>query len=189
MRTHSLRPRSATPYPLPEKALLVKYRDASRPGAARTYTDCYAASVEATVDLADFVFAFYTTPVFRLERLILKYLASRPSTDEQARALARGSTTAFAAWDVEDRRADQLLMCDLHQRTRSWFMVAPADNRSASLLLFGSAVVPVEGRANGEWSLGKGYQLLLGFHKLSSRILLNAARRRLSSSRNAGFAD
>jgi hypothetical protein len=37
------------------------------------------------VTLAEYVNAFYTTRVFRLERIILKWAVSRPSTDAQAK--------------------------------------------------------------------------------------------------------
>ena len=69
--------------------------------------------------------AFYTTWLFRLERWILRLAVARPSTDEEAHQLARGEREAFAAWSVEARAPDQLLMCDFTGRTRSWLMVVP----------------------------------------------------------------
>ncbi len=169
------------PCPLPERALLNRYCERTQPEAAGTYTDCYSVTVHTRVALPEFVFAFYTTPVFKLERVILKHLVSRPSTDTQARQLADGSIDAFAAWTVEDRTHDQLLMCDLHARTRSWFMLVPttAGASPATRLLFGSAVLPVRSGETGEQSLGRGYAMLLGFHKVYSKVLLHSARRRL----------
>jgi hypothetical protein len=157
--------------PLPPDALLSRYRD-------RGHTDCYTTDVAATVSLAEYVEAFYTGRVFRIERWLLRWLVSRPSTDAQARGVAAGRIDRFAAWDVEDRRADQLLMCDLHGRTRSWFMVAPLAGSGATRLYFGSAVVAKRDAA-GEPRLGGAHSALLGFHRMYSRVLLGAARSRL----------
>lgn len=142
---------------LPEHALLRKY---ARDGA---YIDCYTAETERPVSLAEYVEAFYTGAVFKLERLLLAWFVSRPSTDAQAKALAAGGLSDFAAWRVEGRSSDQLLMCDLTGRTRSWFMVEPRR------LYFGSAVLRPDFPFNA----------LLGFHRMYSRVLLYGARSRL----------
>lgn len=157
------------PCALPAHALLQHY---TRNGA---YTDCYVADLAMTVTHAQYVEAFYTTGVFKLERLILRWAVKRPSSDAQARQLAAGSLYQFAAWGVEERTADQLLMCDLFGRTRSWLMSEPQD--SGTRLYFGSAVVPAKSAAPGQ--LGFPHSALLGFHRLYSRVLLGAARRRL----------
>jgi hypothetical protein len=152
---------------LPESALLQKY---VRSGA---YTDCYSTKIAADVSLVEFVTSFYTTWLFKLERFILRVAVKRPSTDEEAVLVATGDISKFAAWSVEDRADDQLLMCDFQNRTRSWFMVVPGR------LYFGSAVVPVRDPDSGKTSLGTSYRLLLGFHRLYSRLLLAAAKSRL----------
>jgi hypothetical protein len=157
---------------LPAAALLRKY---DYEGA---YTDCYSTDIAAKVSLPEYVEAFYTTAVFKLERLILKWLVDRPSTDSEANRLARGEVESFAAWSVEGRAQDQLLLCDFQQRTRSWLMVASIDGGQATRLYFGSAVVPVRTQS-GAVSLGSSYQALLGFHKLYSRVLLRAAAARV----------
>jgi hypothetical protein len=126
------------------------------------------------------VTAFYTTWLFRLERWILRLAVARPSTDEQARQLARGERAAFAAWSVEARATDQLLMCDFTGRTRSWLMVAPAAGASGTRLYFGSVVIPVRDPNTGETGLGPVHGPLIGFHKIYSRMLLRAAARRLA---------
>jgi len=154
------------PHPLPRHALSAVY---TRDGG---YADCYVTEVPAVVSHAQYVEAFYTTWLFKLERWILKAI-SRPSTDEQARQLAAGTLERFAAWSVEQRAENQLLMCDFLGRTRSWLMVE-ALPQGGTRLYFGSAVVP---RRDGR--LGSNFSLLLGFHKLYSRLLLGAARRRL----------
>ena len=132
-----------------------------------------------------FVTAFYTTSLFKLERAILKWAVSRPSTDAQAERLASGASDAFAAWHVEKRCEDQLLLCDLHGRTRSWLMVTPLKTESGpgTRLYFGSAVVPVKGAQTGALTLGLGFRALLGFHKVYSKALLSAAKSRLNAKR------
>jgi len=126
------------------------------------------------------VTAFYTTGLFRLERWILRLLVARPSTDEEARQLARSERNGFAAWSVEARAADQLLMRDFTGRTRSWFMVSAIDGSPGSRLYFGSVVVPLRDPKTGGRSLGRVHGRLIGFHKLYSRMLLGAAARRLA---------
>jgi hypothetical protein len=131
---------------------------------------------------AEYVEAFYTTAVFKLERLLLSWFVARPSTDAQAGELAAGNRTSFAAWSVEAREPDQLLLCDFQGRTRSWLMSAPASNNQTTRLFFGSAVVPIVNRRTGEARMGSAFRALLGFHKLYSRILLRAAVNRLARS-------
>ena len=69
---------------VPANAMLAKY---SMDG---TYTDCYTTEIPGQISFREFVFAFYTTLLFKLERLILKWIVSKPSTDAQARQLADG---------------------------------------------------------------------------------------------------
>jgi hypothetical protein len=164
--------RAIRPCALPAGALLERYRRGGH------YTDCYVAQTAAAVTGADYVAAFYTTPVFKLERLILKWAVSRPSTDAQARELAGGLRDDFAAWDVEARAPEQLLMRDLYGRTCSWLMAEPSAS-GGTRLYFGSAVVVAPGRAQP----GGAFRPLLGFHKLYSRVLLRAARSRLEARR------
>jgi hypothetical protein len=130
--------------------------------------------IPRAVSHAAYVEAFYTTALFKVERLILSWVISAHSTDREARELALGERDSFAAWRVERRGKEQLLMAA--GRTRSWLMVSPSEG--ATRLYFGSAVVPkVSGKHRG--SLGPGFTALLGFHKLYSRALLQAARARL----------
>lgn len=160
---------------LPDGALLGSYNHNG------VYTDCYVTEVPGSIALAGYVTAFYTTPVFKLERIILKWIFSRPSTDTDAIQVAEGLTDRFAAWQVEGRGEQQLLLTDFKGRTRSWFMVVPLDSPGgkSTALYFGSAVVPYQESATGEPRLGAGFRALLGFHKLYSVVLLFAAKQRL----------
>jgi len=146
---------------------------------AGAYADCYVVEIDCAVSQAQFVAAFYTTWVFRLERLILKWWVSRPSTDAEAQALAHGTADSFAAWRVAGRGQDEILLADFTGRTRSWLKTQPVKG-SRTTLYFGSAVMPVRDAATGQPTLGRTYGLLLGFHKLYSRVLLAAARAKLS---------
>ena len=150
---------------LPAGALLREYVGKG------AYTDCFATDVGASVSFASFVEAFYTSAAFKCERVVLAAIG-KPSSDDDARRLARGEAEKFAAWTVEARAADQLLVCDYLSRTRSWLMVAPIEGDTR--LYFGSAVVPV-GRGSGRARLGFPFNALLPAHKLYARTLLSAA--------------
>ena len=158
--------------PLPTDALLSRY--AEQPGC---HTDCYTTEIAREIAFPTFVIAFYTTPLFRLERLILRLTLRRPSTDVDVTDLASGKAETFAAWTVEDRAANQLLLCDIAGHTRSWLLTTPGATKDTTRLWFGSAVVA---RSDGS-GLGLPFTLLLGFHKLYSRALLASARRRLAT--------
>ncbi len=158
---------------LPDKALLRRYQDSG------AYTDCYVSEITGQVSQAQFVEAFYTTPLFKLERLLLSLLLARPSTDLQARGLAEGSIEGFAAWSVEDRALNQLLLKDFQGRTRSWLMSVVDSSGHSTRLYFGSAVVPIVDRITGESGMGFLFKALLGFHRLYSRALLRLAVSRL----------
>ena len=69
---------------LPDGALL-----GSRRQRGRLYRLLHDRHLQAQCRTAQYVTAFYTTWVFKLERLILKWAVSRPSTDTHAE-LARG---------------------------------------------------------------------------------------------------
>ncbi len=156
---------------LPPMALLHRSREAG------AYVDCFSTTVAGHCSHARFVEAFYTTPLFKLERLILRWALAKPSTDAQAQQLALGSANRFAAWSVEARDADQLLLVDFSGRTKSWLMTAP--DAAGTRLYFGSAVMPRKRAAVGGTRYGWVFSALLGFHKLYSRLLLRAAARRL----------
>jgi hypothetical protein len=160
--------------PLPDHALLARY--AGNGG----YTDCYATDLPGAYSHAEFVAAFYTTWLFKLERAILEWLVARPSTDDEAAELARGGRQAFAAWTVEASAPNQLLLRDFLGNTRSWLMVEPRHDGGVTRLYFGSAVVPRATR-DGRPRLGFSFRALLGFHRRYSRALLAAARARLTT--------
>jgi hypothetical protein len=157
---------------IPEGSLLRDYQ------LGGSYADCFVTDICKPVSHAQYVEAFYTTALFKAERLILTAI-SRPSSDQEARELAVGSRESFAAWRVEERSQDQLLLAAGH--TRSWLMTAalPGHGSAATRLYFGSAVVPTKNARTGRVELGTVFRALLGFHKGYARALLFAARSKL----------
>lgn len=150
--------------PLPDRALLQSRR------AAGAFTDCYVLRIAREVTLADYVAAFFTTPVFRLERWIIARVLGHAATDAQARALADGRTDRFLVWVTEARTGEQILLGV--GRTATWLMIEPA--REATVLYFGSAIE--QGRDGGA---GWKRRALLRFHDLYSRVLMLATAARL----------
>lgn len=158
---------------VPAVSLLGRY------AASGAYADCYVTEVPFQVSHSEFIGAFYTTWLFKIERLVLRLVISSPSTDIQARQLAEGELSTFAAWSVEARTESELLVAA--GSTRSWLMVAPRASAgcSGAQLYFGSAVVPKPSAKTGHGSMGLLFRALLGFYKRYSRALLRAARARL----------
>ena len=166
------------PCELPTSSMLLRYK---HDGA---YTDCYRTTLPQTVSLPGFIEAFYTTPLFRLERIILHWLVHKPSTDKTIRLVADNQAQAFAAWQVERRDTEQILLADYRGRTRSWLMcTSSSDEDSATTsLYFGSAVVAAGTGSTKRNPLSTTVKLMLPFHRLYSRALLWSARRRLRKS-------
>lgn len=146
------------------------------------YTDCFAVEIDRVVAFSDFIEAFYTTRLFRAERLLLRIFAAAPSSDLEARQLGLGLTERFAIWRTEERTETQLLMKAIG-RTRSWFMIEKASERdlTTTRLLFGSVVAPMQ---DGEQApkIGFLFTVFHGVHLLYSKLLLSAALRRLKES-------
>ena len=145
------------------------------------YADCYTVDLPGAFTQEQYVEAFYTSALFKVERSLLRYLAARPATDAEAKQLATGKATSFSAWRVESQSASELLLADVTGRTRSWLMVKPATEPARTRLYFGSAVVPKADQGADRPSLGWLFHALLGFHGLYSRLLLGAACGRLGA--------
>jgi hypothetical protein len=162
---------------LPENSLLLQHREQG------AFTDCYVSGIARAVTLNEYIAAFYTTRLFKLERMVLKWAVSRPSTDLEVQSLAAAQIDHFAAWDVESRTADQILLADYMGRTKSWLMAKPAGDtgQPGSLLFFGSAVLPIRDRDTGKRKMTRSFSALLPFHRAYSRGLLLSARHRLQN--------
>jgi hypothetical protein len=167
---------SVQPCEIPQNSFLRKYGD----GVG--FADCYVTDVPGTVSQAAFIEAFYTSPLFKLERTMLWLLASKRATDADAQLLAAGMASKFSAWHVEAQSSSEVLLADMTGRTRSWLMALPIAARKSAprtRLYFGSAVVPQPCAGRQKASMGWLFHALLGFHRQYSRLLLRAAGRRL----------
>lgn len=161
---------------LPDIALSKPYQEKGG------YTDCFYIDVPRNVTFEQYIEAFYTTRFFKAERHLLSWFARRPSTDEEARELAVATRDQFAAWSVEGRAANQILMCDYMSKTRSWLMTEDLSNdtETKTRLYFGSVVVP-SGSSGKEASFGFLFHALSGFHLVYSKALLKSAYRSLAA--------
>ncbi len=159
---------------LPIGTLLERFREAG------DYTDCFVIDVDGAVAQSEYVRAFYTSWLFKIERFILTWAVNKPSNDTEAAALSVGDSDSFAAWSVEGRTDNQLLMCDYQHRTRSWLMTEPLDGRNRTRLYFGTAVASRRPNGKKDRSFGIAFRMLAGFHKLYARALLRAAVGNLS---------
>lgn len=173
VRRHNEGARMPSAVPVNERSFLGAY---ARRGA---FADCYAVAVPRAISLPEFVEAFYTTWLFKLERWLLARALKIHSTDAEAKELASGSRSTFSAWKVEGRAPGEILL-DAGQ-TRSWLAVEPASDSGQTTLFFGSAVVPT--RPGGKF--GPAFHALLGFHQLYSKLLLGAAAKKLNARRLA----
>ena len=161
---------------VPLNSLLSRYQD----GVG--YADCYLAVLPFAVTQQSFIEAFYTSPLFKVERTLLQVLAAKPATDADVRLLAAGKAQIFSAWRVESQSDAELLLADFTGRTRSWLRATPVDGPQKSAgtrLYFGSAVLPRRSGAGAQSGMGWPFHALLGFHRLYARLLLGAAARRV----------
>lgn len=166
------------PCEVPPNSLLSHYKD------GHGYADCYVVEVYGVISQAMFIEAFYTSPLFKVERSILAHLAQKSASDADVRQLANGKTVTFSAWNVEAQSSAQLLLADSTGRTRSWLMALPVtenNQQTSTLLYFGSAVVRRQTKAADKPRMGWGFYALLGFHRLYSRLLLAAASKRVQA--------
>ena len=76
---------------LPANSLLRSYAEEGG------YADCFRIDVAGVVAQAAYVEAFYASWLFKIEWALLRWFAGRPSTDEDARRLATGERSSFAA--------------------------------------------------------------------------------------------
>lgn len=156
---------------LPANALSARYADAG------AFTDCYYIDIPRPVSLQEYILAFYTTPIFKIERLILALFARTPANENDAVELSKDNSNRFSIWTVESRLAEQILLCDFSNKTRSWLMLVPlkGNEQNYTRLYFGSVVIPSGVSKNGKPSFGILFHLLGGFHQIYSRVLLKSA--------------
>ena len=141
------------------------------------YTDCYGIKLDHAITLPEFMAAFYTTLLFRLERLMLALIPKGRMKDADVTALASGESDTMAIWQIESRRDCEILLSA--GRTQSWLMVDA--HNGGTQLFFGSVVVPEPPkREGGTPLLGPVFDSLLSAHRIYSRMFLGSAAQRLS---------
>jgi len=119
------------PRPLPADSLLARLR------GPECYRDAFCAEVPGRVTLAAFIAAFYGSGAFLPERLAL-HAIGRSGGRAEAAALAEARAGRFAAWTVEAREADQILLRDFRDFTCSWLQAEPRGQTTR--LWFGSGL-------------------------------------------------
>lgn len=148
----------------------------------RAYTDSYALDFSHGVTLSQYVEAFYSSKVFKIERWLLNCLFNCYANDELAGCLGRGEVSQFSIWTVEMRDDEQLLLCDVFQRTRSWLMCRQSpDPSKGTQLYFGSAVLPKRHSTDGKPVFGCAFHALHGFHHAYSQALLRSTYHKLTT--------
>ena len=168
---------------IPDGSLLAEYNDIRDGKIAENFCDCYSVTVNGIICLEELVYAFYTCPVFAIERRILAIVLGVPSSDEYARQLSTGQCNRYLAWTVENRREHEMLLRFPKSHTGSWFMVRHTveDGLDRTELLFGSVVFPKKSNTG----FGLIFHCLSGFHRLYSAALLKSAKKRVITLRTS----
>ncbi|QZD91391.1 hypothetical protein K3162_07340 [Qipengyuania xiapuensis] len=160
---------------LPPESLLARRR------GPECYRDAFRASVTGEVSLGELITAFFSSRTFLTERMAL-HLIGRGAGHAEIAALAAGRTQRFAAWEVEAREEEELLMHDFLDKTCCWLAVSsrgedgaldgplPVPETGRTYIWFGTAVREFEGPIVSR---------LRGAHRWYARHLLEAAARRL----------
>jgi len=144
------------------------------------FVDCYYIDIEKNISLDEYIQAFYTTGLFKLERCLLSLATFTRTKDDEAIELSLGKSDSYSIWTVEGRESNQIMLRDFTGNTRSWLMVKNFDEHEMSTrLYFGSVVVPKNITENKQASFGVIFHLFGKFHQIYSRALLSAAFRKL----------
>ncbi len=169
---------------VPEGSLLANYDVVPDAESECNYCDCYSTTIVGAISLEEFVYAFYTSRAFGIERRILAVALGIPSTHEDAKRLSMGKSNSFSAWTVENRLEHEMLLRFPKSSTGSWFMVRQNVENAAknTELLFGSVVFPKKNNAG----FGLMFHSLSGFHRVYSSALLNSTKKRLILLRTGG---
>ncbi|NVE95130.1 hypothetical protein [Altererythrobacter lutimaris] len=154
---------------LPEGSLLAGF------GGADDYRDCFCREVPGEVSLEQYIERFYSSAVFRPERVVLG-LIGRGASAEDIRALASGESDQIAVWKVVERKPDEILLLSRDTNTASWLAVsssseAVGQTKNKTKLLFGSWVGGIN---ESRW------RVMLAPHVWYSRLLLESAAKGLS---------
>lgn len=160
---------------IPPDALSARYVEEA------AFVDCYYIEIPKEITLDRYIEAFYTTPLFKVERTILSIATFKAASDREAAELSLEKSNSYSIWTVENRNSNQIILRDFTKKTRSWLMVKTLKNEESviSRLFFGSVVVPSKVSDSGHASFGVLFHLLSRFHLWYSKALLKAAYKKL----------
>ena len=151
---------------IPAQGLLGRYNLVEH-----AYTDCFKTQIDQSVSFEKYAHAFFTSPVFKLERVLIALTTGKKTTEKSVDDLISGQSNDFAVWQVEDRTDNQILMKVGDGQIRTWLMSEQDEGHTN--MYFGSAILP----RNEKGDKGFLFHALLGFHKLYARTLLWLAKR------------
>ena len=145
------------------------------------FVDCYYIDIPKKVSLSEYIMAFYTSPLFKVERMILSIATIRFALDGEALELSLGKSEKYSIWTVECRQFNQIILRDFTNKTRSWLMVQESSVGGAdnTRLFFGSVVVPRKISESGQPIFGSLFHMFGRFHQVYSRALLRAAYKKV----------
>jgi hypothetical protein len=144
------------------------------------YSDCYYIDIQQDVSLSDYILTFFSTPIFRMERLLLNLVPSGRSNEQCVLDLAAGTGNKMAGWKTENRDDNQLLLAVGDGPIRTWLMVQGSPSSKTTRLYFGSAALPTSMTKEGHPKLAIVFRLFAGLHIFYSRLLLWWAARDLA---------
>lgn len=104
--------------PLPDDSLLARHR------GPECYRDAFRVEVPGDVSLAELITVFFGSGAFLPERTALR-LIGRGAGRAEIAELADGRAKRFAAWELEAREENELLMHDFLDKTCCWLAVSP----------------------------------------------------------------
>ncbi|MBE7636584.1 hypothetical protein GUA87_06980 [Sneathiella sp. P13V-1] len=159
--------------PLPDPSFMQLYKD-----TLGCQVDCFCVEVPTPITMEQYITAFFDSPVFKLERFILKIAAKSPTTRQGVENLASGKSDQFAMWKVEQRSENELLLAVQNSPIRTWLTLRPGEDDTTHLY-FGSAVLPEETDKLGNPRTGFLFRALGWFHEGYSKVLLWAAVREI----------
>ncbi len=140
--------------------------------------DAFRGYLEFPVTLEALITAFFGSPIFTLERLLLKSIGQANTSRSDITGLAAGTQEKFAAWKVEDRNESEVILKVGSSPIRSWLMARP-DGDGKTAIYFGSAVLPQTTNRNSKPQVGSSFRFFMGVHNFYSCLLLKSTIKNL----------
>ncbi|KAK9711516.1 hypothetical protein K7432_007776 [Basidiobolus ranarum] len=192
------------PSSVPSWSLLQTLKSPSGDGD-QIYRDCFSIRVpksqlslptspaDQEALLVKYVGAFYTSPVFKLERFLINLFSksspeTQPETDQDilSKEFQLGDTVASNSYTVTTRDPNQMeLKFSLQKGVidgSSWLAIEePQAHEGAYTFWFGTAIYPADKELPDFDSRFKSNNMEVRFHKIYSRVLIDMAVKKLVS--------